>query len=305
MNKTIKGLQKKIKQYKKYIVLSKKEMAHINDILGMTTEEICQKYGYKRDDAIFHSTIFPNGIEARIYLRIINEKGWIPITDITLFKDGKELVHETEVDARYEGEWRIEYEGIEYIVNIIEKNEEEFKAFQIEYKKFLEESDKIWINLMKSNKKNCKRFTRDELTKKDEEREEKASWDKNFMFGFFGNGISICDLKENDFIGHISDAGHLVWYEGANPSAEVIATAKEIAKENEFKYDLSIEKLFAMKEDTPLAKNNKQYYIGKIYEEYLNKCSLNELKELKKMNFKSMECSIRYLKGLLKANHKI
>ena len=126
MNKTIKGLQKKIKQYKKYIVLSKKEMAHINDILGMTTEEICQKYGYKRDDAIFHSTIFPNGIEARIYLRIINEKGWIPITDITLFKDGKELVHETEVDARYEGEWRIEYEGIEYIVNIIA---EEIKKF--------------------------------------------------------------------------------------------------------------------------------------------------------------------------------
>ena len=93
-------------------------------MLNLTTAEIHQKYGYMGQNAIVHSTTFPDGIEARINLSVIDEKNWSPITDITLYKDGIELAHNTEVDARYEGEWRIEYAGIEYIVNIIaeEKN---------------------------------------------------------------------------------------------------------------------------------------------------------------------------------------
>ena len=148
-------------------------------------------------------------------------------------------------------------------------------------------------------------FTKINKVTEKEENKEKENWDKDFMFGHFGNGISIYCLKENSYIGHISNAGHLVWYEGANLPADVVATAKKIAIDNANKYDLSIEKMFAMKEDTPLAKSNKEYCIGQVYEEYLSKCSSRELKELKEMNFETMECSIRYLKGLLKANHKI
>lgn len=104
------------------IILSKKEMEHINEVLKLTVEEICQKYGYKKDsNAISHFTVFPNGIAASINLRLVDEDDWAPITDITLFKNGEEVTHYTEGDCRYEGIWCIEYEGIEYVVNVIEE----------------------------------------------------------------------------------------------------------------------------------------------------------------------------------------
>ena len=52
------------------IVIQDKEMEQINDLLNLTGEEIYQKYGYKRDETITHTAVFPNGIEADIKLVI-------------------------------------------------------------------------------------------------------------------------------------------------------------------------------------------------------------------------------------------
>ena len=47
---------------KQIITISAEEMELINDLLNLTGEEIYQKYGYKRDEAIIHTAKFPNGI---------------------------------------------------------------------------------------------------------------------------------------------------------------------------------------------------------------------------------------------------
>ncbi len=98
------------------IVISKNEMGLINDLLNLTGEEIYQKYGYKRNEAITHTVKFPNGIEADIKLVICDEEQ--PYTEGVLFQDGVELTH-TECEDTYEGEWWFEHNGIEYIVNVI------------------------------------------------------------------------------------------------------------------------------------------------------------------------------------------
>lgn len=40
------------------IKISSKEMKLINDLLNLTGDEIYQKYGYKRDETITHTTKF-------------------------------------------------------------------------------------------------------------------------------------------------------------------------------------------------------------------------------------------------------
>lgn len=98
------------------IVISKKEMDLINDLLLLRDDEIYQKYGYKRDETITHTARFPNGIEADIKLVICDEGE--SYTEGILFQNGVELTH-TECENIYEGEWCFEYDGIEYIVNVI------------------------------------------------------------------------------------------------------------------------------------------------------------------------------------------
>ena len=98
------------------IVISKKEMELINDLLKLTGDEIYDKYGYKRDETITHTAKFPNGIEADIKLVICEEE--YPYTEGVLFHNGCEL-NCTDGEDIYDGEWVFEYNGIEYIVNVV------------------------------------------------------------------------------------------------------------------------------------------------------------------------------------------
>lgn len=98
------------------IVISKKEMDLINDLLNLTSEEIYNKYGFKRDETITHTAKFPNGIEADIRLVICDEE--YPYTEGILFQNGIEVTH-TECEDVYGVPWWFEYNGIEYIVNVV------------------------------------------------------------------------------------------------------------------------------------------------------------------------------------------
>ncbi len=98
------------------IVIPQKEMEMINDLLNLPSKEIYNKYGLKRDETITHAAKFPNGIEADIKLVICDEDQ--PYTEGVLFQNGVELTH-TECEDTYEGEWYFEYDGIEYVVNVI------------------------------------------------------------------------------------------------------------------------------------------------------------------------------------------
>lgn len=95
------------------ITIPDEEMKLINDLLKLTGDEIYDKYGYKRDETITHTAKFPNGIEADIKLVICEDD--TPYTEGVLFCNGSELTC-TDPDDSYAGEWRFDYNGVEYIV---------------------------------------------------------------------------------------------------------------------------------------------------------------------------------------------
>lgn len=100
------------------ILVPQKDLEHIKELTsGMLSEEIREKYGYEKDMVISNSTLFPDDIEARIQL-IITEDGFVPITEIVLYKDDVELTHEISMDSKYEGEWLIEYNETIYEVEV-------------------------------------------------------------------------------------------------------------------------------------------------------------------------------------------
>ena len=101
------------------IKISSKEMKLINDLLNLTGDEIYQKYRYKRDETITHTTKFSNGVEADIKLVICEDEH--PYTEGVLFHNGFELTC-TEPGCTYDGEWNFECNGIEYTVFVEVEN---------------------------------------------------------------------------------------------------------------------------------------------------------------------------------------
>ena len=102
------------------IVIPDKEMEQINDLLNLTGEEIYQKYGYKRDETITHTAVFPNGIEADIKLVICEEE--LPYTEGVLFLNGHELQC-TDPESTYDGEWYFDHNGTDYVVTVKSESE--------------------------------------------------------------------------------------------------------------------------------------------------------------------------------------
>jgi hypothetical protein len=106
---------------RKTITISKKEKEIIEDLLSLTGDKIYDKYGYKRDETVTKTAVFENGIEADIKL-VICEGDSTPYTEGVLFKHGSEVTH-TDVEDEFVGEWEFEYEGEEYIVNVVVEGE--------------------------------------------------------------------------------------------------------------------------------------------------------------------------------------
>lgn len=99
------------------IKIPKKEMERINKLLSMTGDEIYQKFGIKRGQAVVHTAKFPDNIEVDIKL-VICDGDETPFTEAILFQNGCECAL-TPVEFEYGGEWELEYDGNEYIVNVI------------------------------------------------------------------------------------------------------------------------------------------------------------------------------------------
>lgn len=99
------------------IKIPKEEMKYINKLLTMTGDEIYQKFGLKRDETIVHTAQFPDNIEVDVKL-VICDGDDTPFTEAVLFQNGCECAL-TPVEFEYGGEWDLEYNGIEYIVNVI------------------------------------------------------------------------------------------------------------------------------------------------------------------------------------------
>ena len=100
------------------ITLSHKEMEQIKDLLHLTGDEIREKYGYKRDDAIVHTVKFPDEIEIDIKLVICEHD--TPYTEGVLFQNGCEQTGTGPMDT-YEGKWRFHFKNTEYIVMVEEE----------------------------------------------------------------------------------------------------------------------------------------------------------------------------------------
>lgn len=105
-----------MKTMKQIIKISKKEAERINDLLNLTGNEIYQKYGFKRDESICYTAIFPDGVEMDIKL-VICEGEFYPYTEAILYDNGAELGF-TVPCGEYMGEWDFEDEmnDVKYIV---------------------------------------------------------------------------------------------------------------------------------------------------------------------------------------------
>lgn len=101
------------------IALPKVTIEKFNELTQMTAKDICKKYGFKPNQTLSNSVMFYDGIEAKINLTIPLDEEWYPTTDITLYKEGKEIKHNLYTNKRlYEGEWVVEYEEKKYIVDV-------------------------------------------------------------------------------------------------------------------------------------------------------------------------------------------
>lgn len=99
------------------IVISKKKMDMINDLLDLTGDEIYQKYGLKRDETIVNTAKFPNGIEVDIKV-VICDGDDTPYTEGIMFHNGSEVSF-IDGENGYDGEWWFKYDGVQYLVNVV------------------------------------------------------------------------------------------------------------------------------------------------------------------------------------------
>lgn len=108
-------------KYSETIIVPKKELHFINGLLNLSGKQIYNKYGLKRDDTITYTSRLENGYEADIKV-VICEEEEKPYIDAVLFdKNGCEVACTCPDDDKYDGEYRFECDGNEYVVTIIMK----------------------------------------------------------------------------------------------------------------------------------------------------------------------------------------
>lgn len=90
----------------------------INKMLGMTPDELYQKYGYKRDELLFSTTAdFSNGYFMDINVRTCDDAP--PYIDMVLYDNNSNEINCDVRSEPIEGEYHIDDNGDEYCVVIV------------------------------------------------------------------------------------------------------------------------------------------------------------------------------------------
>lgn len=99
------------------IALEQKKLDFVNHLLSMTGDEIYDKYGFKRDETIISTAVFPDGMQADIKIVICDGENK-PYTEAVLFdKNGFQKAY-TDPEDEYTGDWELEYDDVNYVVSL-------------------------------------------------------------------------------------------------------------------------------------------------------------------------------------------
>lgn len=99
------------------IALEQKKLDFVNHLLSMTGDEIYDKYGFKRDETIISTAVFPDGMQADIKIVICDGENK-PYTEAVLFdKNGFQKAY-TDPEDEYTGDWELEYDDVNYVVTV-------------------------------------------------------------------------------------------------------------------------------------------------------------------------------------------
>ena len=110
------------------ITLDQEELDFINALLSMTSDEIYEKHGLKRDETIVHTVVFSDGMQADIKLVICDEE---PYTEAVLFdKNGFQKAY-TDPGDEYTGDWELEYDDVNYVVTVKVKEQVGYRSDDI------------------------------------------------------------------------------------------------------------------------------------------------------------------------------
>lgn len=106
-----------IAEYKETIMLTRKKAMYINELLNTPGRRIHTKYGLRFGDAIEHTVVFPDGVQAVIRLVIGTEEDYPYTEGVLLDADYNELSR-TELENKYVCLWMLDHNDTTYFVDI-------------------------------------------------------------------------------------------------------------------------------------------------------------------------------------------
>ena len=104
------------------IVLKQEELDCINDMMSMTGYEIYKKYGFDKGEIVAKTAIFADGFKATIKLIVYSTDETPYLASLLFDKDDTLIVLSAPEDVndgfRFDGDWELEYDDINYIVTV-------------------------------------------------------------------------------------------------------------------------------------------------------------------------------------------
>lgn len=102
--------------YDATIRLTPEELDFYNSLLSITSREVYDRYGLKRDEGYTYTATFPDGTEADVKL-VICEGEETPYCEAVFFQHGCEIGH-TDVTDKIDGEHQCATDDAVYTVTV-------------------------------------------------------------------------------------------------------------------------------------------------------------------------------------------
>lgn len=106
-----------IAEYKETVMMTRKKAMYINELLNTPGSMIYTKYGLRFGDAIEHTVVFPDGVQAVIRLVIGTEEDY-PYTEGVLLDEDDNELSRTEPENKYACLWMMDHNDTTYFVDI-------------------------------------------------------------------------------------------------------------------------------------------------------------------------------------------